>query len=92
MTGTLVRALKANNLPRVKRAILDGEDVNEIGDGGWTPLFYAVTSARWEIVHLLLSNGANQKHRDAHGMTAQDYARLYGDADVSDLLSGTIPR
>ena len=52
-----------------------GANVDKQNDYGSTPLIYAASNGKIEVVKELLKAGANKKLKDKRGRTAYDYAR-----------------
>ena len=50
-------------------------DINLTDKTGYTPLHYAVLANNAQIVHILLSNGADSNIRDKSKMTPLQYSR-----------------
>ncbi len=61
----------------IEKAILLGWNVNLQDDKGNTPLFYAVSGNKQDIVALLMRNGADPLIRNKHGQTAQNCAAVH---------------
>eukprot|EP00042_Codosiga_hollandica_P034654 m.244592 g.244592 ORF g.244592 m.244592 type:complete len:264 (+) comp54465_c0_seq8:136-927(+) len=63
-------------------------DFNAIDSDGSTALMWAVYVGPKDPVQVLLARGANARLQDAQGLTALDYARREGKADVVAILEG----
>lgn len=63
--GTLFEAVAAGDVEAVQRALDAGEDVNQSGDGGRTPLIQAAHDGRADLVALLLEADAEPSLLDA---------------------------
>eukprot|EP00042_Codosiga_hollandica_P034646 m.244605 g.244605 ORF g.244605 m.244605 type:complete len:242 (+) comp54465_c0_seq10:136-861(+) len=61
-------------------------DFNAIDSDGSTALMWAVYVGPKDPVQVLLARGANARLQDAQGLTALDYARREGKADVVAIL------
>ncbi len=59
----LCEAIEDNDLKEMKRLIGTGADINTIGKGGVTPLFWAFPDNKLERFVLLLNNGADPNIR-----------------------------
>lgn len=79
---TLIQAIKNGSIHDVTKAIALGADVNysfDHGEDKLTPLLLAVTNEKYEIIKLLLDNGANPHFIGGHdimtgrGLKAIDY-------------------
>uniref|UniRef100_A0A8D0DQA8 Ribonuclease L n=1 Tax=Salvator merianae TaxID=96440 RepID=A0A8D0DQA8_SALMN len=87
------RAIQLNNAARdgaieiVQQLLEEGTDVNsKVNDAGWTPLHSAVQSDEEEIVHLLLSKGANPLAKKANGATPFILAGITGNVKLLELF------
>ena len=75
------------NLAEVKRALNNGQDVNDSGDVGVTALMSAICNCHTSVVKLLLEHPdieVNDKRDD--GRTALHYAVLVDNAEVTRML------
>eukprot|EP01089_Gocevia_fonbrunei_P007347 TRINITY_DN1843_c0_g1_i1.p1 TRINITY_DN1843_c0_g1~~TRINITY_DN1843_c0_g1_i1.p1 ORF type:complete len:207 (-),score=26.68 TRINITY_DN1843_c0_g1_i1:95-715(-) len=59
----LCTAASDGNLSLVQKYVDEGANVNEIGDGTFSPLFCAVDGVHLKVVRFLLSVGANSRHQ-----------------------------
>ncbi|HKV28972.1 MAG TPA: ankyrin repeat domain-containing protein [Candidatus Acidoferrales bacterium] len=68
--------------------LANGAEVNAVAKNptGYTPLTGAVARGDTEIVHLLLSNGANAAHRYGAGYSALHEAAVGGRLEIAKLL------
>lgn len=71
---------------RLKRAIADGADVNEKGEGNYTALHGAAENNVVENVKLLLANGADADATTLDGKTPLDFATAAGHSEVIAIL------
>lgn len=55
---------------------------------GWTPLHVACVDGHFEIVVLLIANGAGLEKPDVSGWTAKEHATLRGHMRIAKLLAG----
>lgn len=86
--GQLISYIETGNVNGVKRAITKSDvDLDRIYDAeGSTPLIIAIRYKRYDIVRILLANGANPNKTDQHGMEPIRLAAIAGDKDVFLLL------
>ncbi len=61
----LLKAAKDGDLASVKKCLLRGAAVDAENSDGWTPLIFAAKSGNWEMVHCLISHGADVNHRSS---------------------------
>ncbi|WP_374030075.1 ankyrin repeat domain-containing protein [Bdellovibrio bacteriovorus] len=74
------------------RLLLDkGADVDAMDTGGNTALMGVAFKGLTGIVALLLQRGADPFLKNAQGMMAIDFAKMFSRRDVSMLLSGEVP-
>ena len=57
--SSLSKAIEFENIDMIKILIDSGAEVNQIGNGGCTPLCEAINKDRIEIVQILISNSGN---------------------------------
>jgi len=81
-------AIKKNSAAFVEMLLTNGADPNVAGGYSMTPLMIASTSAKPEIVRLLIQHGAKVDIRDERGDNAVAYA-VRGDAENIVLLVST---
>lgn len=67
-----------------------GADVNALGNGGTTPLHYAVHGGQQDVARLLLDHGAEVGVEDESGATALQVAKDQRNQDLVDLLTGAM--
>ena len=85
--SALTVACKKNNPTIVEYLISLGLDVNDqTGHSGWTPLMSAVCNECYDVVHLLLANGADKELTNSSGRTALDMAQYRNRTAIIDLL------
>jgi ankyrin repeat protein len=84
----LFKAIKENNIEKVKSLILDrSADINAIDELGNTTLMRAAERGSTEVVKLLLDHGADINTKDEHGETALMRAVAgYGNTETVNLL------
>ena len=84
---SILNAAKQGNIEAVKKHLANGADVNEKGDGFYTPLHYAAFSGHKETVELLIAKGAEV---NAIGFefaaTPLDVAISLNHTEIADLL------
>jgi hypothetical protein len=66
----LMQAAGLGNMPEIRRALRQAEDVNSADETGWTALMIAAVSAQPQSVSAILDAGARVDQRDHHGDTA----------------------
>lgn len=59
----LTDAIKTENVEKVKRAIKNGAHINELDSRGELPLIVAINLGNYEIIKLLLKNGADPNYK-----------------------------
>jgi ankyrin repeat protein len=80
-------AVLADQRLMVELLIDNGADVNiPEGTYGYTPLILAAISSFVDLVHLLLSKGANPQLRDREGLNTLDWARRKGCQEITAIL------
>ncbi|GMT49208.1 MAG: hypothetical protein IEMM0008_0747 [bacterium] len=86
-TDKLHDAVEDGNVEGVKQAILKEADVNgKAGFADETPLHIAVKEGRFEIIKILIANGAFVNVRDAFGLTPLYVAAYYGRPKAAKIL------
>jgi ankyrin repeat protein len=83
---TLYEAVEAGDLKAAKKALADGEYVNQVGALDKTPLIEAARMGNLALVKLLLEAGAEPMLKDAEQETAVLKAAANGHRAVCDLL------
>jgi ankyrin repeat protein len=81
----LIAASRNGDISRVRFLLESGEDVNQRGESGGTPLFYAVGNDHIEIADELLSKGASIEAIDDEERTAL-FANLSNERDSIEML------
>lgn len=82
----LMKEARKGHLPRVKRLLARGVDVNSRAKFGQTALFEAVLTGQVEMVHYLLDHGANPQLVSNDGAGPLYFACVRGHADIVALL------
>jgi len=89
--SALTVACKKNNPTIVEYLISLGLNVNDqTGQSGWTPLMSAVSNECYDVVHLLLANGADKELTNSSGRTALDMAQYRNRTAIINLLECVI--
>jgi ankyrin repeat protein len=84
---TLFEAVQAGDVASVKKALKSARDLNELGEGGRTPLIEAARVGRADLVKLLLEAGAEPSLEDDEKETALLKAAANGHAEIAAALS-----
>lgn len=82
----LHKAAQLGNLPRMRKLIEAGADVNERGPEGATPLFFTASCGSIPAAKMLLEHGADVNSAVNEGGTALHSALLKRDADLALFL------
>lgn len=83
----LMDAILRGNEKNVSIFIDHGADVNTINKDGQTNLILAVGENKPHICSLLVKKGANPDIKDSMGMSAYEYAVLFKNQEIIDILS-----
>ncbi|MBI3181112.1 MAG: ankyrin repeat domain-containing protein [Myxococcales bacterium] len=83
---SLFEAASAGDLAEARRLLSEGADVNELGEGGRTPLIEAARAGREELVRTLLEAGAEASLTDEMEETALLKAAANGHRGTVELL------
>ncbi len=70
----------------VVRLIGAGADINQKSKSGQTALILSVGQKHFHIAELLIKAGADLEIKDALGMTARDYAKLFKEDELIELM------
>jgi hypothetical protein len=84
--GELLAAVRAQDVPRVRKLLGGRADVNAATGSGWTPLMEAAKHGDATVARLLLDAGASLDARDRLEGTALDVAERAGQAALARLL------
>jgi ankyrin repeat protein len=79
-------AASVGNIEKVRSFVEAGVDVNEIDDGGMTPLLRAVSRKHTKVAEFLVENGADVNTGDKGGYVPLVYALWNTDSDMVRLL------
>lgn len=82
----LINAVKSCDYTKVNTAIGVTSDVDYADSSGKTALHYGVICGNPELVSLLLLHHANPLVEDKGGMTPLDYAELYEQSIIIEIL------
>jgi len=73
-------------LPIVKLLIAFKANLEEVTDGGWTPLHISCHQGSYEIAKYLIENNANINATNGHDMTPLHFACYFGHEKIVQLL------
>ena len=80
-------AVKNGNIIAVKKILETGMDVNQQdAELGNTALIHAVVNDKYDMVKLLLLNGADPEIRNNRGRNAIDAGKLMGNVEINKLI------
>ena len=82
----LLRAVKANNVDRVRELVEQGANVSTCDKDGVTPLHYAAIKGHIEAANILIRNGADVDCRTKMGNTPLHCAARFGQFIMAELL------
>jgi ankyrin repeat protein len=74
----LLRAVESGDVRTLSMLIAAGLDVNEVGDGGWTPLMVAAFNGQEQAALMLIDAGATVNARDRSGYSPLHWAAMNG--------------
>lgn len=83
----LARAIEAEEIPAIDRAVADGADVNRLGKDEMTPLAWAFTKQKKESFRRLLEKGANPNFKtkkaawNNDGQSIMQFSAMASDPD-----------
>ena len=75
-----------NDPMAVRAALADGADVNELGNGGQTPVLHAATRGKLRAAAALMKMGADASISDPNGITPMHAAALHGHGKIVRML------
>jgi ankyrin repeat protein len=84
---TLIDYVKLGNITKIQELIDHGVDLNVQDEYGYTPLIWAASCNKPDIVELLMEAGADPKIIDIDSHTAMFWANYYKNLEVIDLLN-----
>ena len=79
---SLIEAVRSNDVKQLEAALKAARDVNELGEGGRTPLIEAAANGALEMVQRLIAAGAEPNWKDDDQETALLKAAANGHAKV----------
>lgn len=82
----LVESVAAGDVDIVKWFLDKNIDINDEGEGGWTPVLMAAAQGNKEILSILLQHGGDPNHQNLMKATALMHAALHNDIDALHLL------
>lgn len=84
--GTYFRAIEIRDMPRIKKLIEDGADLETTDELGRTPLWHAVIIGHRKIIQLLLDHGANMKAQNVDAQDILGWAVVSNRYDIVKIL------
>ncbi|MCR5612448.1 ankyrin repeat domain-containing protein [Treponema sp.] len=84
--SAVMDAVWKNNFELTKILIEHGANLNYIGRDGQSVLVLAVGAGKLNICKLLAEAGADPDVKDKMGMSAYEYAKLFGRKDIAEIL------
>jgi len=84
--GPVTKAVKAGDLPTVRKLIASKADVNAVSGDGATPLLWAVYDSNVDMARALITAGAKVDVANNYGITPLLQASRIGDAQMMDVL------
>jgi ankyrin repeat protein len=85
-TGSLIDAVKAGNLPAVKKLLLQRKNPNDAEADGTSALYWAIQRDNSDIVRALIAAGADINAKNEYGITPLAWALTNGNADIARQL------
>ncbi len=82
-TLPLARAAWRGDIPTVDLLLDLGADIDKTNDTQVTPLMWAIRRNHFGVASVLLARRANGLLRCKKGMTAMDYAVMYGNYEIA---------
>ena len=89
----LFNAVKDGNLEKIKNVTGRGADVNSIDSEGWTPLLYAASLNRPDILEFLIQSGADPEYQsEGKKLSALMISAEKGFLDIAEILISVNPK
>ena len=82
----MLRAIEKGDVRILEMLIKAGMDVNQIGDGGWTPLMVAAFNGQEQAALMLIDAGATVNARDKSGYSPLHWAAMNGYVQAANVL------
>jgi methionyl-tRNA formyltransferase len=70
----ILDAVRNNNIDWIRQILKHGYNINDWGENGWTPLMVAAYFGRFEIIKILVQNGADVNAVNFNGTSVLMYA------------------
>lgn len=86
----LIDYVKLGNINKIQELIAQGVDLNVQDEYGYTPLIWAASYSKPDIVKLLLDAGADDQITDVEKHNALYWANYYGHPEVIELLNKSL--
>lgn len=86
----LQHAAMTDNIGKAKVALWKGDDINDLGQWGATPLWEAARRGHLSMVQFLIKSGADVSVKSGSGVTALDVARENSQAEIVKLLTSYV--
>ena len=84
--GSLIDAVKAGNLPAVKKLLRQHKNPNDAEADGTTALYWAIQRDDSDAVRALIAAGADINAKNEYGITPLAWALTNGNADIARQL------
>ncbi|KAM0484348.1 hypothetical protein ACHAPX_001771 [Trichoderma viride] len=84
--GTYFRAIEIRDMPRIRKLIEDGADLETTDELGRTPLWHAVIIGHRKIIQLLLDHGANTEAQNVDAQDILGWAVVSNRYDIVEIL------
>lgn len=88
---SIIEAVKQGDVAKVRELLAAGAFVDDLGEGGRTPLHEAAIAGNVEMVKVLLAAKADVHFKDDERETAILKAAAYGHAAIVSLLAPLVP-
>ena len=83
----LIDYVKLGNFNKIQELIAQGVDLNVQDEYGYTPLIWATSYSKPDIVKLLLDAGADDEIKDVNMHNALFWAYYYGRPEVIEIFN-----